>query len=216
MGGHLKVVTPRCLQHPASWLNVLEYVVQGQFTSQFIAKFWSMVQRSDAKSCWLWSGKPSRTNGYGRIRCLYKTYRAHRVAYQLTYGEIPQTMWVLHRCDVPMCCNPSHLFLGTNADNSADRTLKGRSARGDRHGAATHPETRARGQRHGLSLHPERCARGERAGSAKLTGDMVRAILLLRRSGIGPVAIARQYGVHRKTISRICLRQMWKHIAVPE
>lgn len=77
--------------------------------------------------------------GYGLIKRKDGTQlRAHRVAYELAYGEIPSGMFVCHRCDNPRCIRPSHLFLGSHAENMADMVIKGRSARmlGDSNGSA--------------------------------------------------------------------------------
>lgn len=81
--------------------------------------------------CWLWTGYIT-DNGYGRISDQF----AHRLSYAAHYGDIPDGMHVLHKCDVKPCVNPSHLFLGTNNDNVADRVAKDRSARGMGHGLA--------------------------------------------------------------------------------
>jgi hypothetical protein len=90
-------------------------------------RFWSKVKISTADACWLWQAATIR--GYGQIgsgghpkRPLY----AHRVAWELTHGAIPDDLNVLHRCDVPLCVNPAHLFLGTQHDNLADMVAKGR------------------------------------------------------------------------------------------
>lgn len=77
--------------------------------------------------------------GYGLIkRKDGAQLRAHRVAYELAYGEIPSGMFVCHRCDNPRCIRPSHLFLGSHAENMTDMVIKGRSARmlGDSNGSA--------------------------------------------------------------------------------
>jgi len=75
--------------------------------------------------CWIWQGSLT-SKGYGRIRVGEFSKRAHRVSYELNKGEIPESTHVLHRCDVPSCVNPDHLFLGTDQDNMNDRKDKDR------------------------------------------------------------------------------------------
>lgn len=91
--------------------------------------FWSKVAKTDA--CWLWTGRQF-WDGYGafdrRIDGVKKIFKAHRQSYELSVGAIPDGLHVLHRCDVRLCVRPDHLFLGTNDDNVADRTAKGRSS----------------------------------------------------------------------------------------
>jgi len=72
--------------------------------------------------CWEWEGSRSGSRGYGCYSGLY----IHRVAWAVTYGEVPPGMWVLHRCDNPPCFRPDHLFLGTCSDNVRDSVQKGR------------------------------------------------------------------------------------------
>jgi vacuolar-type H+-ATPase subunit B/Vma2 len=78
--------------------------------------------------CWLWTARISRR--YGSAHHNGKTESAHRIAWQLYKGEIPQGAFVLHRCDTPMCVNPEHLFLGSASDNMRDMAHKGRAKSG--------------------------------------------------------------------------------------
>lgn len=92
-------------------------------------RFWAKVRKSDG--CWLWTGGRLGQNGYGQFgmrRADGKHYPhyAHRVAWELVNGPIPQGQWVLHHCDVQLCVRPDHLFLGTQFHNMQDASAKGR------------------------------------------------------------------------------------------
>jgi hypothetical protein len=79
--------------------------------------------------CWLWTGSVA-SHGYGDLRLNKKTKLAHRLSWELANGHIPDGYFVLHRCDVRLCVNPSHLFLGTTTDNMRDKVKKGRHSAG--------------------------------------------------------------------------------------
>ena len=152
-----------------------------------LVRFLEKVDKT--KSCWLWTGTTSR-NGYGQFYDGANTRAkgahmegAHRVAYSLFYGEIPDKMCVLHRCDVRNCVNPDHLFLGTHKENTADMFSKNRN-------------------------HVVRLS-GERNPSAKLTLEQVEEIREKHAAGVKQKDICKEYGIHRSTVLRITSGASW-------
>jgi hypothetical protein len=158
--------------------------------------FWNRVRVGATTECWPWTAGHNK-RGYGRAYLAKKNHAAHRLAWELTNGPITGGLFVLHRCDNPPCCNPSHLFLGTHADNMADRGAKGRAPGGDRHGSRTRPESRA-------------CGTGN--ASAKLTEDDVLAIRGMATVGISDADIATLYAVTKRTINNITAGRLWQHV----
>ena len=121
-------------------------------------RFWEKVDRSDGpEACWPWVASLT-SNGYGYFnhsqpKRFGQTTKAHRIAFILTKGSLFHGMNVLHICDNPPCCNPSHLFSGTQKDNYRDMVAKGRDnvPRGDRTGPRKHPEKYGRGESHPMA-----------------------------------------------------------------
>ena len=87
-------------------------------------EFWSWVDKGDEDDCWEWKG--GKTEGYGQLNYHGVQSRAHRIAWELKNGEIPDGMYICHSCDNPSCCNPNHLFMGTAKDNTDDCISKDR------------------------------------------------------------------------------------------
>jgi hypothetical protein len=133
----------------------------------------------DADACWEWRSILSR--GYGRFLVNGRMRRAHRVAWELAHGPIPDGMHVCHSCDNPRCVRVSHLWLGTIADNMADRDRKGRGA----------------------------VLRGEDHGCAKLTPEAVQHIRATPKKYGSGRALARLYGVSESAVSDIRIGRSW-------
>lgn len=145
------------------------------------------IPDNPAQDCWLWQGSLTRHGGYGQYYPPGPTrgvsIRAHRVAYELFCGPIPEGLNVLHRCDTPACVSPHHLWAGTQADNIQDAMDKGR------------------------------IAKGERVGSAKLTeADVVDILHAFHIQGQTMSALARAKGVGVPQIHGIIHRKRWAHV----
>ena len=156
-------------------------------------RFWCKVARGTESGCWIWQGATAK-NGYGAIglgRRAEGIEYSHRVAWTIANGTIPDRLYVLHRCDNRRCCNPSHLFLGTHADNMRDAASKGRLA---------------------AQATPECLARGESHPNARLTADDVRTIRALRQLGVRTWPIANEFGVSRSLVCLINANRIWRNV----
>ncbi len=162
-----------------------------------IDKFWSKVTgMENENSCWTWTGSVrSNDKPYGRMVIDKKHHGCHRLSYYFKYGINPLSFDVLHTCDNPRCVNPTHLKLGTNSDNVADKVRKGRQARN---------VAWNKGQ-DGL--------KGMKNASSKLTDETVRKIRAEYKFGEnGAYVLAKEYGVSKPLIYNIVKRKSWKHI----
>lgn len=109
---------------------------RGDATPAEIVSFKRILERYSIPEpntgCYLWTAAAT-DEGYGRLTCRAegkRTVLAHRAAFMVAYGRIAEDKCVCHKCDVPYCVNPEHLFLGSHADNQADKIAKGRQAQG--------------------------------------------------------------------------------------
>jgi HNH endonuclease len=157
-----------------------------EITSRMSDRFWKKVKKGDG--CWLWTAS-TNPQGYGKfgvkIGGKNKTAAAHRVSWLLTNGPIPDGKLLMHKCDNPLCVNPSHLELGTTFDNIRDMMAKGR-----------------RGYT-GLQ--------GSKNPKSKLSESQVSDIRAAFESGESRADIARRYGMNWGSVDNIVKGVYWKH-----
>lgn len=146
-------------------------------------RLWAKVEKTDG--CWLWTGAVAQF-GHGKIidwpSGKYKS--THRVSWELAHGPVPMGMQVCHRCDVPRCVRPDHLFLGTQADNLADMRSKGRAPVGDRN------------------------------GQARLSDDDVRLIHAAVKAGERTRDIAVRFGIGKGHVLQVARATRWRHLSL--
>lgn len=92
---------------------------------EYLERLLAQVIPEPNSGCWIWLGAARGTHGSMSFRG-QQGAPVHRVAYTLMVGEIPENIQVLHRCDMGICVNPKHFFLGTQRDNMRDMVAKGR------------------------------------------------------------------------------------------
>lgn len=164
-----------------------------EWTQVHAKRFWSSIRKSD--QCWEWTaGRFSGGMRYGQFRVGKKKVKAHRFSWLMHFGEIPEGMRVLHKCDNPICVRPDHFFLGTDRDNIADCVAKGRS----RNGSAEHRELWT----------------GERNAAAKITANVAAEIReTRRRSTLTLKQIGARYGLCQSQVRNIVTGRSWQEVA---
>lgn len=177
--------------------------------------------------CWIWQ-RGTSPDGYGKVKRFGKTIRAHRLFYEHHVGPVADGLWVLHKCDTPLCVNPEHLFAGTQLENERDKDAKGRrpepanttrvSLNDEAHtlktlsaqsgiGAKAIGLRLRRGWALTAAVTTPLFVQGSTPGNAVITPEKARAIYQDPRS---QYVIAKEYGVSQGQVSRIKLRKQWK------
>lgn len=162
-----------------------------------------MVDKVDGGGCWEWSAGRNRF-GYGKFSVTRNgkksTIAAHRYAYLVEVGEIATGLLVCHQCDNPGCVRPSHLWLGTGADNMGDKVRKGRQSRGQAHSDA-------------IMAKPRTVLRGSQTHVAKLTESDIPELRKMHASGASLAETAARFGVAKQTVLNAANRKTWRHVA---
>jgi hypothetical protein len=189
---------------------------RGTLPPSIADEFWKWVDKSggpdrlcwpaeipyfgDGSCCWIWT-RGLGGGGYGRMWKDGQKVLMHRHVWELEHDEpISPGLKVLHYCGNPACCNPTHLFLGTDDDKTRNMIRQGRQAQGERSGARK---------------HPERIPRGENQGSAKLKTANIIEIRARRSAGARLQELADEFGVSFSQIGYICRGEKWKHMEPP-
>ena len=158
-----------------------------KLTDNQTSAFWSKVDITEANKCWEWQAAKN-SKGYGNVRINNVYYHAHRVAWILTNFTPPPGYTVMHICDNPSCCNPSHLVLGTTQANNCDKLIKNRGK------------------------GPANPKAGEENHNSKLTSADVAMIRKLYPEK-NQYQLAEQFNVTQSTIGAIVRRKTWRHVA---
>lgn len=152
-----------------------------ELPTEKIAEFWARTERSG--ECLLWTGKRSG-KGYGRVYINGRFAAAHRVAYEIANGAIPDGMLIRHTCDTPPCVEPTHLLVGTQLDNMRDKMERGR----------------------------HRVQFGESHYRTSLTDEQVTEIRRMRADGFSFKSISDKIGASPTGVAAIANGRRWKHI----
>tara|TARA_Y100000310_G_scaffold296274_1_gene328390 strand:+ start:228 stop:704 length:477 start_codon:yes stop_codon:yes gene_type:complete len=157
--------------------------MERRFSASDVERF--LLKVKIQPGCWEWQASKKKF-GYGQFGNPYHE-TAHRVAYEMFVGMVPDGKCVLHTCDNPSCVNPTHLWIGTQAENIADMMSKGRQRTGD--------------------------VRGEKNGQARLRVEDVREIRRRAKDGETHRALAQAFGLsHSAVVTNIVNRKRWKSI----
>lgn len=170
------------------------------YDAKTIARFWSKVDKNGPVpahvpgigNCWVWTAS-LENHGYGQLNVKtatgWRPMRAHRIAYEIEHGPIPDNLCVTHKCDNPSCCRPSHLVAGTHRFNMRDCISKGRFR-----------------FQHGYGQH---------LPSPKLNPDKVVEIRRLFTAGASVIKLAKMFGVSTRSINAAAFGNSWPHVPHP-
>lgn len=165
---------------------IAEPLLSVNLTERQIRKFWNKIRLIGASDddCWEWTRAMTQL-GYGVVRMDGRNFFVHRIAFFLTHGPFPNALKICHKCDNPKCCNPDHLFLGTQADNLHDMFRKDRRP----------------------------AAKGVGTAAAKLNDAIVREIReRYAKGGVTHRKLASEYGIAYSGIFGIVNRITWAHV----
>lgn len=160
--------------------------------------FWAKINVTENKDeCWEWKEYVDK-NGYGRFKIGRTFFPSHRVSFSLSKKGKLSSFLVCHKCDNPKCCNPAHLFLGTQQENIDDCIAKGRYITGDKNGMVKHPELVTKGDKH---------------HNAKFTDSQIIDIRKIYAEGkTSHKKLGKIYSVSANTIKDIVNGKTWKHL----
>lgn len=153
-----------------------------------LQRFWDKVDIKTENECWNWkaSTRGHSTHDYGRFYFRKTRIQSHRVAWIISFGEIPIGLKVCHKCDNPKCVNPNHLFLGTQEDNMKDCKKKGRTG--------------------------QNLTCGTTRYNAKVNDQKVKIIRAMFDNGYTNKGLSKMFEIAPSTICDIVKRRTWRHI----
>lgn len=162
-------------------------ISQEDFPQEFLDKFWARVTMLGSNECWPWVGAVDKRSGYGLLPGVKPNgrklnYFTHRLAYAFNKGPVPPGLIVLHSCDNPICCNPAHLSVGNDLQNSREAFERGR-----------------------IRLGAER-------RQSILNDRLVRHIRALRDGGSTTLQIGRKLGLNTATVYGVVSGKSWRHV----
>ena len=164
----------------------LRFVKGHRYTPPPKERLYAKIKKNARTGCWEWQGAKTSA-GYGLFSVDGSLVYTHRFSYNLHNGRLPDDLHVCHKCDNPSCCNPDHLFLGTDADNLADMRRKNRHS-------------------------PPPKMTGRRNPSTKISEKDVLQIRKMKKAGKSLKEIAVSFSISKTNVADICKRKIWRHV----
>jgi len=165
-----------------------------------IERFFASVDKSE--ECWIWRGNKNQ-RGYGLFHLRDINVSAHRVSWRIVHGDIPEGLYICHRCDNPSCVNPDHLFPGTPLENAQDMVRKGRHA---------HPNP----SKDYRPKYQKNYMRGSEHVHSKLNESLVWDMRIRHVQGERYADIARSIGIRETTCRQAIVGERWAHVPFPD